>query len=72
MLLKRFLGGILLATRGNKSKKARRDRMELETKIRTIQERVYQTNDTDLNNRFYLLLLRAEYDNLVLGLRPVF
>lgn len=34
--------------------------MELETKIRTIQERVYQTNDTDLKNK--LLLLRAEYD----------
>lgn len=34
--------------------------MELETKIRTIQERVYQTNDTDLKKE--LLLLRAEYD----------
>lgn len=57
---KAFLRGHIISYTGNKSKKARRDRLELETKIRTIQERVYQTNDKDLKKE--LLLLRAEYD----------
>lgn len=57
---KAFLRGHIISFTGRKSKKARIERLELETKIKNVQERVYQSDNKELKKE--LLLLRAEYN----------
>ena len=57
---KAFLRGHIISYTGSKSKKAREERLDLEKKMKTLQEKVYETNNPQLEKE--LLILRSEYD----------
>ena len=59
---KAFLRGHIISYTGSKSKRARVERVQLEYKIKTLQEKVYEKSDPQMESE--LLILRAEYDKL--------
>lgn len=59
---KAFLRGHIISYTGSKSKKACEERVKLEHKITTLQEKVYEKSDPQMESE--LLILRAEYDNM--------
>lgn len=59
---KAFLRGHIIRYTGSKSKKACEERVKLEHKIKTLQEKVYEKSDPQMESE--LLILRAEYDNM--------
>lgn len=59
---KAFIRGHIISYTGSISKKAREERVQLEHKIKIIQEKVYAGSNPQLEND--LLILRAEYDKM--------
>lgn len=59
---KAFLRGHIISYTSSKSKKAREERIQLEYKIKTLQGKIYEKSDPQVESE--LLILRAEYDKL--------
>lgn len=59
---KAFIRGHMISYIGSQAKKAQRERMHLEYKIKTLQEKVFRKSDPSLETE--LLILRAEYNKL--------
>lgn len=59
---KAFIRGHMISYIGSKSKKAQQERVHLECKIKTLQDKVFKETNPSLENE--LLILRAEYDKL--------
>ena len=57
-----FLRGRITSYTGSKSKKVREERLQLEHKIKILQEKIYEKRDPQMEND--LLILRAEHDKL--------